>query len=208
MSTSTRIIALAMVSILAGSGAAAAQGRGYLGIAISCSDCSWKESPTGNRWRFSSPPVVEAVDTAGPAARSGVRAGDVIVAIDGLPLTSDVGARRFADAAPRQPLSLSIRRGDETRTASIVPVDRPAAAPSGSLAESLRAAGKAIAGTRGPSTDSPIRFSGSVAGLDAEVRGSPDVTVVLDDGSCSAVIVTATNRITLKSRGGCAKRER
>jgi hypothetical protein len=148
---------------------------------------------------------VEAVDTLGPAARSGIRAGDVITAIDGMALTMDAGARRFSEVEPGQAYALSIRRGAQTRTVSIVAAERPAGMGR-ALARSLRDAGEAIAITRrGPAADSPIRFAGTIAGLDVVVRGSPDVTVLLDERDCGAVLLTATTRIQLKSPRGCAR---
>jgi membrane-associated protease RseP (regulator of RpoE activity) len=193
---------LAAFIILPTTGTATGQRQGYFGIAISCSNCSWKTSATTSIWRFSASPAVEAIDTLGPAARSGIRAGDVITAIDGLALTTDAGARRFSEVAPGQSYSLSVHRSAQTHTVSIVATERPDGMGR-ALAESLRAAGEAIA--RGPAADSPIRFSGTIAGLDVVVRGSPDVTVLLDDRDCGAVFLTATTRIQLKSPRGCAK---
>lgn len=62
--------------------------------------------------------VVEGVTAGGVAAESGIRAGDVITAINGKPVTwdSDIIAA-FAE----QPVSLSIRRGEETLVATLGP---------------------------------------------------------------------------------------
>jgi membrane-associated protease RseP (regulator of RpoE activity) len=201
----TKFVLAAFIILPTTGTTAIGQRQGYLGIAISCSNCSWKTSATTSIWRFSASPAVEAIDTLGPAARSGIRAGDVITAIDGLALTTDAGARRFSEVAPGQSYSLSVHGRTQARTVLIVATERPDGMGR-ALAESLRAAGEAIAITRrGPAADSPIRFSGTIAGLDVVVRGSPDVTVLLDDQECGAVFLTATTRIQLKSPRGCAK---
>jgi len=196
---------LAALMILPTTGTAIGQGQGQFGIAISCSDCSFKTSGTTSIWRFTTSPAVEGVDAVGPAARSGIRSGDVITAIDGLALTTDAGARRFSELAPGQSYSLSVHRGAQVHTVSIVAAERPVGTGR-ALAESLRAVGEAMAIMRsGPAADSPIRFSGTIAGIDVVVRGSPDVTVLLDDQDCGAVLLTATTRIELKAPRGCAK---
>lgn len=189
---------------LAGVSTAAAQGSGYLGIAIGCSDCGMRLEQGKWSWLFSSPPTVEALEASGPAARSGMRVGDALIAVDGLALTSPAGARRFADVAPGQTAVLTFRRQGVTNTATVIATRRPAAVPDQPSIAGAEAP-PALSG-RGPRADSPVRFSGGVSGLSVEVRGSPDVTVLMDERECGAVILTPTHRISLAPPGGCPGR--
>ena len=74
--------------------------------------------------------VVGTVRTGGPAAAAGVRSGDVIVSVNGKPissaneLTSAVGALQPGDKA-----TLEVQRGGSTLTLTVTLATRPATAP-------------------------------------------------------------------------------
>jgi membrane-associated protease RseP (regulator of RpoE activity) len=123
--------------LLSASSAPAAQGgcgaepaRGHLGVRIAC-DCTVNAAPSAARpWRFRSAILVDEVEAGGPAAGV-LRAGDVIVAIDGAPVTEAEGARRLWEVRPGASVRLSIERGgrrmDVTlRAAAICADDRRA----------------------------------------------------------------------------------
>lgn len=202
-----RVVAGLGILMLAGRGDAAAQSRAWLGLALSCSHCEWQTVNLREVFRFTYPPLVADVEAGGPAARLGIRAGDLLLAIDGLVLTTEAGARRFAEAAPNDTLQITFRRGNETRTLPLVAAARPATDLSQALAEGGRGVGKALSRiARGPAADSPVRFSGTLAGLGIEIRGSPDVTVMFTEGECGMVIVTPTARMTVTGQKGCGGR--
>ena len=105
------------------SGSYSASGEeGWLGMGISCSSCSlqnWSRSygrattgvSSGNfrrSWSFAQPPVVYSVEDNGPADRAGLRSGDTLVSVDGYPLTSAEGGRRFANIQPGQAVTLLV----------------------------------------------------------------------------------------------------
>jgi Do/DeqQ family serine protease len=87
--------------------------RGQLGVAIrpltpeQATEMGLKE-PNGG--------VVESVDPQGPAARAGIRPGDVIVALQGDPVTDGNTLRnRIASTPPGTPVKLTIVRGRQER---------------------------------------------------------------------------------------------
>ncbi len=89
----------------------AAGGKGGLGAALSC-NCSIEEGPAGaERWTFREPPRVETVGADGAAERAGLRAGDHIVSVDGVAITTPEGGRRFGAIKPGQRVRLGLLRG-------------------------------------------------------------------------------------------------
>jgi regulator of sigma E protease len=104
--------------------AAASDARGWFGVALQCGSCGLSEQLDGRYvWWFDSLPTVIAVDPGGPAARAGVRAGDTLVAIDGVSVLTEEGGRRFGLATPGAQVRLELRRRGETR-AVLVTVTR------------------------------------------------------------------------------------
>jgi serine protease Do len=69
--------------------------------------------------------VLEVVP-GGPAERAGLRAGDVVTAFAGAPVTSveDV-VTRLADTVPGQPVALTVARGGVPTTLTVVVGERP-----------------------------------------------------------------------------------
>ena len=73
---------------------------------------------------------VQSVVFDGPAFRAGIRAGDVIVAIDGQPISAATSLRELVDEAdPDQPMLLSVQRGDQTLEPAVVLGRRPQVDP-------------------------------------------------------------------------------
>lgn len=58
--------------------------------------------------------AVTAVDPSGPAADAGFRAGDVILDVDGSPVTSAAELRAAVGRAGGRPALVLVRRGDAT----------------------------------------------------------------------------------------------
>jgi hypothetical protein len=115
-----------------------------------------------------------------------------------VPLTSREGARRFASLLPGQRISITLRRSGVDRTATLTADRWPATIPASSIADSLsQKHGVPGAASARILADSSVRFSGGIGGLQVEVRGSPEVTVLLDENRCGGVIITERNRITL-----------
>ena len=69
---------------------------------------------------------VAAVAPGSPAARAGIAVGDVIESVGGRRVSSQLDwEARLLDARVGEPLSVAVRRADNTRTLQITPVDLP-----------------------------------------------------------------------------------
>ena len=101
--------------------------EGWLGIGVACSRCSLTASDDGEarQWTFSEPPTVFTVDRDGPADRVGLRTGDTLVAIDGVPLTSARGGAAFANIRPGQAVRLTYRRDGAEHLVRLVAQSHP-----------------------------------------------------------------------------------
>jgi putative serine protease PepD len=89
--------------------------RAYLGVSTSAG--------TGG-------PVVAATTPGGPAATAGLRAGDVITAVDGKRVrTPDDVAAAVQDRRPGDSVAVEVRRGGGTRTLDVELAARPEQAP-------------------------------------------------------------------------------
>jgi len=100
---------------------------GWFGIGISFSGSMYQRGVDGERtrWNFDDPPKVRSVDPDGPADNAGLRRGDVLTHIDGVPLDSAEGGQRFSDVRPGQAVTWTVRRHGSTRTVEVVAEDRP-----------------------------------------------------------------------------------
>lgn len=100
---------------------------GWFGIGISFSGSMYHRGAEDERprWKFDDPPKVRSVDPDGPADHAGLRPGDVLTHIDGAPLDSAEGARRFSDVRPGQAVTWTVRRHGSTREITVVAEERP-----------------------------------------------------------------------------------
>ena len=97
--------------------------RGYLGATIQNLTTEMAESLSlvGRRGA-----IIAELSPAGPAARAGLRQGDVVVSLDGRPLASSIDlTRRVALCAVGQTLSLDIVRNGRAETLRVVSGARP-----------------------------------------------------------------------------------
>jgi hypothetical protein len=70
--------------------------------------------------QFRAEPRLLRIDPAGPAARA-LREGDVLIAVDGMLITTRAGARRFANLDAGRPVRLTLRRQGRVLEARLVP---------------------------------------------------------------------------------------
>ncbi|NIM50812.1 MAG: PDZ domain-containing protein [Gemmatimonadales bacterium] len=99
-----------------------AEGEWALGdLGISRSECTCTATYGPGRtvvWRFDSELTIREVRSSGPAEGK-LRAGDKVVAIDGLLITSAEGGRRWGDVRPGETVQLLVRRDGRERPVEI-----------------------------------------------------------------------------------------
>lgn len=154
--------------------------QGWFGFGIRCSQCGWEQADGDPlpRWSFRESPELEQVADGSPADRAGLRAGDVLVEIDGVPLVSPEGGRAFGAVRPGQSVRWTYLRGGQRRIATVRAIER-----------GLRPA---------PALLETVRFRDMVGNVFVEVEGGPDiVTTIVEDGRY-LIIDTGTARIRVR----------
>ncbi len=91
-----------------------------LGIRFRCVGCGLDRVDLRWRWRFGSAPEVTSTVPGSAADTVGLRAGDVLVAIDGLDSTSPEGSRRFSELRPGQRVRLTFDRDGVRQDVTLV----------------------------------------------------------------------------------------
>lgn len=89
---------------------------------LECRNCTLYDSddPTATRWEFRSEPSILGIKPDGPA-EGRLRAGDVIIAIDGLLVTTREGGRRIAQPEAGRAAEFQIRRDGREMHVSVAP---------------------------------------------------------------------------------------
>jgi membrane-associated protease RseP (regulator of RpoE activity) len=108
------------VALSCSAGAAPVGDLGYSGLSCNCTHYYDEDDPSQSVWRFRSEPRIEGVKRGGPA-EGRLRRGDLVVAIDGVLITSDEGGRRFARIQPGRPVTLTVRRDGREHMVEITP---------------------------------------------------------------------------------------
>jgi membrane-associated protease RseP (regulator of RpoE activity) len=168
-------------------------GDAWLGLGIACSDCgSQQMADHTTAWFFSASPVVVGLDASGPAARAGLRAGDLLTQIDGVALTTPDGGRRFGRLAVGQTIVLTYMRSGVVRTAR--------------LTTGAHATEQTTVPAAPPDTF-PIRFEGGVGDVAVDVRGGK-VTVAIDEQTGEVLIRGADLAVRLRPKSGGNEKRR
>jgi serine protease DegS len=82
----------------------------------------------GDLRRVQNPPIIGVVEEGSPAARAGLRVGDLITHLNGQPVTSDQEAmNRIASMAPGSTVKIRVQRGSEELELSATLEERPRA---------------------------------------------------------------------------------
>ncbi len=94
---------------------------GVVYTSLHCSNCSLEivKATRERRWSFGSEPTITGVRDEGAAGK--LRAGDVVVAIDGYLITTQEGGKRFAQVRPDEQVTLRVRRDGREREVRVVP---------------------------------------------------------------------------------------
>lgn len=121
---SGRVLAAVACFFLMGSSILTAQEKqGFLGVYLRDGP-DWKkvETTAGEvRWEFASPPEIIEVYEGSPAARAGLRAGDLIIAVNGMDITSEEGGTAFGAIRNGVPVEFRVRRGSRTANVTVTP---------------------------------------------------------------------------------------
>src|SRR5262245_27315983 len=104
-----------------------ARPRGWFGIALNCEDCSIRmdDSTGAPLWRFRSAPEIVSVDPESPAEQAGVQQGDLLKEIDGVPITSAQGGRRFGAVKPNGKVRWTLDRYGKTQSVTLTAEEHP-----------------------------------------------------------------------------------
>ncbi len=112
---------LALLATLVTSSPLRAQERGFLGINLECQNCQRQDQSGVSIWSFSEHPVITWVREEGPAARGGLREGDVIVSVGGIDLTTEEGGQAFGRLRAGEPAEFMVRRDGQELTVTVTP---------------------------------------------------------------------------------------
>ncbi len=170
---------------------------GWFGFGIQCTNCRWSvDEDTGvSEWEFSAPPEISSVEDGSPAEAAGLRRGDVLLEIDGEPLLSSDGGRRFGSVEPGETVRWTYRRGGETRTTTATAARRPGMPPPPPTAG---AAPTAYSGLVEDYASAKLRYSGLVGETSVEVRGTGSVVVNIIEPGREIEIVTSDSRTRIR----------
>jgi hypothetical protein len=161
-----------------------------LGFGFRCSECVYREGE-GDRlgtWTFPEPPEVVGIDPEKDGRAAALRAGDHLVALDGVLLTTEQGGRRFSQIRPGDTLRWTVERDGREITLTTRAVQR---APAARVARAV---------VEDPST-APLRFSGMVGDAAVEVRGGRVNVIESEDGRM-VIIRTGDTEIRIRVPGG------
>jgi membrane-associated protease RseP (regulator of RpoE activity) len=176
--------------------------EGWLGMGLECSDCSVERQEGGASavWYFSAPPRIYQLDPDGPARRAGLTDGDVLVSIDGVPLTDPDGGRRFGAIRPGQTVAFTVLREGERLEFRVTAIEPPARVSGSSRAIGTSRAPRAGEPAAAPLAPHPRRWSGTVGDVDVQVRGSGSMVVDVRRNGREVEIVTPDGTVLLRER--------
>lgn len=117
------LVQVACLFLLGSSVLVAQEDRGFLGVYLRDGP-DWKkvETAAGDfRWEFESPPEIIEVYAGSPAARAGLRPGDLLVAVNGIDITSEEGGIAFGAIRNGVPVEFRVRRGTRVASVTVTP---------------------------------------------------------------------------------------
>jgi len=96
---------------------------GSLGISQFTCDCSFNRKDSGGVWRFRGEPQILGISAGGPAEGK-LRPGDVIVALDGILITTRAAGERLSNLDPGVPVTLTLRRNGREIQVEVTPGEK------------------------------------------------------------------------------------
>jgi membrane-associated protease RseP (regulator of RpoE activity) len=91
-----------------------------LGLTLGCDGCRWTRVYDGAvAWQTIEVPRVLAIDAGGPAARSGLAVGDLLLTVDGRAIMSEAGGRYLGTIRPGQRVEIGYSHAGESHTTQL-----------------------------------------------------------------------------------------
>ena len=204
--------------------------RGWFGFGFQCGECFVRTGPgdTAAVWEFGSLPRVYSVDLGGPAARAGIRRGDVIIKIDDFSILTPDGGRRFGAIRPGQTVKWTVKREGAIRNVIARAAERPdrrervelrdlrvklgrlnELSDLDELRRELTTLNRQIARERVRVKTQParrLRYAGVIGGTEVEVRGSGSVIVSENEDKDELVINTGESVVVIRVPPGLLRR--
>lgn len=202
------------------------QDAAWFGFGITCSGCDVQSGENElPRWSFEENPRLIMVEAGTPADRAGLREGDELIRIDGIPLRSADGGRRFGAVRPGERVRWTYRRDGQENEVTVEASERPMspqAARVSAMVDTIEALsdrgepipprflrqwqrGEGLTGVlpRSPLPEAfrPLRFRDFIGGVEVEVFGSPGVVTTIVEAGRDLIIDTGDARIRIRARG-------
>lgn len=214
--------------------------RGWFGFGFQCGECFVRTGPgdTAAVWEFGSLPRVYSVDLGGPAARAGIRRGDVITKIDGISILTPAGGRRFGAIRPGQTVRWTVQREGAIRNVVARAAERPDRRERAELRDLRKELGRLnelsdldelrrelatlnqqmdYRGAQEAARERVrvktlsvrrLRYAGVIGGTEVEVRGPGSVIVSETEGKDELVINTGESVVVIRLADVVRKRSR
>lgn len=105
--------------------------HGWIGINFDDKVCRQEKRDEGRTtiWVCYIPPMIDTVYQGGPAYVAGVKAGDVIIGVDGFDIVTAEGSRRFSSMRMGVPVTFWLRRDGEELALTVTPTTKEDAFP-------------------------------------------------------------------------------
>jgi hypothetical protein len=164
--------------------------EGWVGFGLSFSgSIKHKDEDKPAEWRFNDPPTIKSVQPGSPADKAGFQVGDELLEIDGSKLDSRKGGKRFSRMLPGQLVEWKVRRAGKTFYLGTTAEERPE--PDLALA---------VPFVPTPPDSQPVSYTGTVAGVEVEVRGGGDVSIEVDEETGDIIIRTRDSVVRVKAK--------
>jgi hypothetical protein len=97
------------------------ESQSRFGIAVECGAGCTKLRPADGPayWKYDAPPAIAAIQAGSPAERAGIRVGDRVTKVDGLPVMEEQGAVRLFNSGTATSLQLTVLRNGKEITVAL-----------------------------------------------------------------------------------------
>ncbi len=171
--------------------------RGWIGFGLSFSgSIQEKGQDEPAEWRFNDPPSIKSIQPSSPADEAGLQVNDVLLEIDGLKLDSRRGGNRFSRMEPGQIVEWKVLRGGRTFTVETRAGERPQRVQVETPPERV----EAPQAPPGPDALQPLRYTGTLGGVEIEVRGGTSVRIEVNDETGEIVVRSDDSVVRLKPK--------